>query len=132
MATFSKKSISNLLTCHEDLQKVFLYVVSHYDCTVTQGVRGKMEQNDFYRRGLSKLKYPQSKHNKTPSLAIDVAPYIAGKGVIYDKNQCYNFAGFVLGVASMMGIKVRWGGDWDQDRDINDQSFLDLVHFELI
>lgn len=131
MPKFGKKSMEKLLTCHEDLQKVFLHVITHYDCTVTQGIRGEEEQNDFYRKGLSKLKYPQSKHNKNPSLAVDVVPYIKGKGISYDHKQCYNFGGFVIGVATMMNIKLRWGGDWDMDTDINDQSFLDLVHFEL-
>jgi peptidoglycan L-alanyl-D-glutamate endopeptidase CwlK len=27
---------------------------------------------------------------------------------------------------------VRYGGDWDGDKDINDQTFNDTVHFELV
>jgi peptidoglycan L-alanyl-D-glutamate endopeptidase CwlK len=30
-----------------------------------------------------------------------------------------------------MGIKIRWGGDWDSDGDINDNRFDDLVHVEI-
>lgn len=41
------------------------------------------------------------------------------------------FAGFVLGTASEMGIGVRWGGDWNSDTQVKDESFRDLVHFEL-
>jgi peptidoglycan L-alanyl-D-glutamate endopeptidase CwlK len=33
-------------------------------------------------------------------------------------------------VASEEGVNVRWGGDWDGDRDIDDQTFDDLPHFE--
>ena len=36
----------------------------------------------------------------------------------------------MLGVAAAEGIKIRWGGDWDRDNDLADQSFNDLVHFE--
>ena len=42
----------------------------------------------------------------------------------------YYFGGFVLGTAQEMGLDIRWGGDWDGDRSISDQSFDDLVHFE--
>lgn len=31
-----------------------------------------------------------------------------------------------------MSHSVRYGGDWDSDKDIDDQNFRDLVHFELI
>ena len=42
----------------------------------------------------------------------------------------YYFGGFVLGTAAQMGIDIRWGGDWDGDRDIHEQNFDDLVHYE--
>ena len=41
-------------------------------------------------------------------------------------------AGLVLGIAAVFGIKIRWGGDWDSDNDLNDQKFMDLAHFEEI
>ena len=31
-----------------------------------------------------------------------------------------------------MNIKLRWGGDWDRDTQVKDNSFDDLLHFELI
>jgi hypothetical protein len=31
-----------------------------------------------------------------------------------------------------MEVKLRWGGDWDSDKDTKDQNFNDLPHFELI
>lgn len=37
-----------------------------------------------------------------------------------------------MGVATMMGVKIRWGGDWDLDTDLKDNTFDDLPHFELI
>jgi peptidoglycan L-alanyl-D-glutamate endopeptidase CwlK len=27
--------------------------------------------------------------------------------------------------------RIRWGGDWDMDNDLSDNTFNDLVHFEL-
>ena len=132
MAKFSSSSRQRLETCDDKLQLLAEEVVKVFDCTVVFGHRTKEQQNKAYNEGKSKLKYPKSKHNKYPSIAIDLAPYIAGKGISWDSSQCYFFAGIVMGIASRLGINLRWGGDWDMDNDVNDQNFNDLVHFELI
>lgn len=135
MPVFSTTSKENLNQCHMDLQVLFLEVINHFDCKVIKGHRGENEQNDAYSSGHSKLKFPKSKHNKTPSLAADVMPYPINWN---DRERMVYFAGFVLGLAKslkeMRIIKhdVRWGGDWDQDTEVKDNSFDDLVHFELI
>ena len=131
MPKFSQTSKSRLADCHPTLQRLFNTVVETFDCTIVCGHRSEYEQNKAFFEGNSKLKYPKSKHNIKPSLAVDAAPYISGKGISWDANQCRYFAGYVMGVASRIGIKLRWGGDWDSDNDVNDQSFNDLVHFEL-
>ena len=64
-----------------------------------------------------------------PSLAIDAAPSPIDWN---DRERFFYFAGVVKGVAEEMGIKIRWGGDWDGDNDFDDQTFDDLVHFELV
>ena len=50
----------------------------------------------------------------------------------YIKARCkfYYYGGYVLATGDAMGIPLTWGGDWDGDRDIHDQTFDDLVHFE--
>ena len=129
MYKFGTRSTKNLSEAHPDLQALFNEVIKHYDCTVIEGYRGEDEQNKACHAGASKLKFPQSKHNKTPSLAVDVCPYpIDWK----DKDRFYHFVGFVKGVASQMGINIRCGADWDGDNDFKDQSFHDLPHFELV
>ena len=37
-----------------------------------------------------------------------------------------------MGRAVELGIRLRWGGDWDGDNELRDQTFNDLVHFEVI
>lgn len=49
-----------------------------------------------------------------------------------DLGRWYYFGGYVCGVADELGIAVRWGGDWDGDREIRDQSFNDLPHVERV
>ena len=131
MPKFGEASKENLATCHEDLQRLFNEVIKHWDCSVTEGYRNEKRQNKAYRGGKSKVKYPNGKHNRVPSDAVDVVPYIPGKGIVWEERECLSFGGFVVGVSTQLGIRIRWGGDWDGDRDVNDQSFNDLVHFEI-
>lgn len=129
MPSFGKSSQDKLATCDPRLQKVFNEVIKHFDCTVIEGHRGEEAQNKAFAEGKSKLKYPQGKHNKIPSLAADVLPYPIDWN---DTNRMRYFAGFVVGIAATMGIKLRWGGDWNQNTELKDNSFNDLPHFELV
>ena len=132
MPRFSRKSNLKLGTCHPKLQRLFREVIKTYDCTVVWGHRGKEDQNKVYDDGNSQKKWPDSKHNVVPSLAIDVAPYVAGKGVVWEARQCYFFAGWVMKTAKELGIEITTGADWDNDLDVNDQKFRDVCHFEII
>lgn len=104
-------------------------VVYSFDCTVLEGYRSPKRQHQLFMEGKSKVDAGESKHNASPSLAVDVAPCPIDWN---DKERFYLFAGYVLGRADALGIKIRWGGDWDQDTLVDDQTFNDLVHFELI
>ena len=126
---FGFKSQKNLASAHSDLQALFNEVINHYDCAVIEGFRGQDRQDHLVQAGLSKLNYPHSKHNALPSLAVDVIPWPVDWN---DKSRFYYFGGLVKGIASQMGIKIRWGGDWDGDNSFKDQSFHDLPHFELV
>src|SRR6185503_4741406 len=72
---FSKRSLKNLAQCHPDLQKIAHEAIKEFDFVVICGHRGEKEQNEAYDNGYSKLRYPKSKHNKTPALAFDACPY---------------------------------------------------------
>lgn len=129
MPYFGRTSKQRLLECDHRLQRLFNEIIKHYDCTVLCGHRDRKEQDRLFSQGLSKLEFPHSKHNVFPSLAVDVAPYPINWN---DREEFYHFGGFVMGVAASMGIKLRWGGDWDMDTDFHDQTFMDLPHFELV
>jgi hypothetical protein len=128
--TFSDKSAEKLATCHPDLQRLFNEVIKSVDCTVLEGHRGKERQEEAYKNGYSKTPWPESKHNSIPSRACDVVKYpVDFKSA--DARDYYFLAGYVLSTAERLGIKIRWGGDWDSDRNLKNQKFYDLPHFEL-
>ena len=128
MPRFGKKSQERLHTCHSDLIRLFGIVVVHFDCTILEGHRGKENQNRYYKEGKSKIQWPDGKHNNYPSEAVDVIAY----PIEWDNiERNYYFAGFVMGLAKSMGISLRCGADWDMDTFVKDQTFHDIVHFEL-
>jgi hypothetical protein len=131
MPNFSRGSNIKLGTCHPKLQRLFREVIKEVDCTVVWGFRGEEIQNGLFEEGFSEKEWPDSKHNQLPALAIDVAPYIKGKGVVWEPRQCYYFAGYVMAVAERLGIKIICGADWDKDFDVNDQSLRDICHFQI-
>jgi peptidoglycan L-alanyl-D-glutamate endopeptidase CwlK len=128
MAKFGKSSIERLSTCHKDLQKVFNEVIKYVDCSVLEGHRNEERQNKLFEEGKTKVKYPKGRHNSSPSRAVDVTPYPVDWD---DRERQTLFAGFVLGIARSMDIKLRWGGDWDMDFEVIDNRFDDFPHFEI-
>ena len=128
MPRFGRKSRERLKTCDNKLQKIFNEVIKHVDCSILEGHRDKDRQNKLYEEEKTKVKYPDGRHNRQPSSAVDVTPYPVDWE---DRERQTLFAGFVIGVASQMNINLRWGGDWDQDFQVVDNRFDDFPHFEL-
>jgi hypothetical protein len=128
MPKFNDRSLQRLQECDKDLQIIFEEVIKNYDCTILCGHRGKEDQDEAVRTGKSKLSFPNSKHNSTPSRAIDVVPYPIDWN---DKARFYHFAGYVCSLANSLGIKIRWGGDWNGDLNFKNDSFVDMPHFQL-
>jgi peptidoglycan LD-endopeptidase CwlK len=135
MPQFSPLSLSRLSTCHPDLQNLFLEVIKYFDCTILVGHRGEEDQNKAFAEKKTKLKFPHSKHNSMPSMAVDVAPFPIPKWS--SLNDFVYFGGYVHAMADKlfdekkMSRKLRYGGDWNRSDRVSDDSFQDLVHFEL-
>ena len=129
MAKFGKSSKKRLATCDERLQQVFNEVIKHVDCSVLEGHRSEERQDKLFEEGKTKVKYPKGRHNTSPSRAVDVTPYPVDWD---DRERQTLFAGFVIGIARSMDIRLRWGGDWDMDFQVMDNRFDDFPHFELI
>ncbi len=74
------------------------------DITVLCGYRGEKEQNDAFARGTSKLKWPHSKHNQLPSLAVDIAPYPLNWKDVAAFEALRTYA---MKVAEKIGVRLR-------------------------
>ena len=121
MPAFSQKSADKLSTCDKRLQDLFNAVIKYRDCTILEGHRNQSLQDKAYADGNSKVKWPNSRHNTSPSKAVDVMPYPIDWD---DMERLHAFANFVEGVAVGMDISVTWGGRWS--------GFFDGPHWEVM
>ena len=120
MPDFSKKSYNNLVTCHSNIQAVMKKAIEIIDFSVLCGYRDEVEQNRLEEAGKSQVRYPNSKHNIYPSMAIDIAPYpIDWKDITRFKN----LANLIKQIALMEGVAIEWGGDW--------KNFKDYPHYQI-
>ena len=128
-------SKERLATCHEDLQQVINRAIriSSVDFGVAEGHRSIERQQELFNAGKSKINGidTKGKHNYVPSQAVDIYGWVNGH-INYDTNVLCYLAGVILTCGELIGVKLRWGGNWDMDGVIiTDQSFDDLVHFEI-
>jgi len=129
MPIYSDKSKQKLATCDKRLQLIFNKAIKHFDNTILFGHRDYTDQMTAFREGNSQLTWPNSKHNKFPSLGVDAAPY----PIDWDDIERFRyFNGFIMGIATGLGIQLRCGCDWDMDTEVKDNKFNDLCHYELI
>jgi peptidoglycan LD-endopeptidase CwlK len=103
------------------------------DAAVVYGVRDQASQMLAYAENRSKLQWPNSLHNVCPPLreyaeAVDLAPWPVDWTKI---KNFYVLAGAMFQEAKRQGVSIRWGGDFNRDRNFYNDSFLDLAHFEL-
>jgi peptidoglycan L-alanyl-D-glutamate endopeptidase CwlK len=123
----SERTKKNLIDVHPDLVLVFTDVAGILAIEVIEGKRSKIRQAELVAKGLSKRL--DGKHTTEPyAEAVDVVPMPLDWK---DMKRFYYLAGIVKAVALARKVKIRWGGDWDGDHDFKDQTFNDLVHFEL-
>jgi hypothetical protein len=131
MPHFGKKSRERLLQCDLELQEILQEAIKHFDFTITRGHRSEKEQNALFNATpkVTKVKWPNSKHNSYPSQAVDIAPYPVDYN---DRERFYYLAGMVMGIAKMKDVPLRWGGNWKSDNNFKSNGFDDLPHFELL
>jgi len=131
MPKFSNKSKARLDSCHNSLQVLMNEVIRHVDITVLEGHRSADRQAELFRQGKTKLDGSpgkMSKHNHSPSRAVDVAPYPISWS---DRERFIACAYYIKATADQLGIRVRLGADWNGDMRFT-ESFFDAPHVELV
>jgi len=141
MYKFGKKSKERLLSCHEDLQLIMntAIEVSNIDFAIVEGYRTLEKQMKYFIEGKSKIDgiTKKGKHNYNPSLACDICAYVNRKAN-WDKEHLSYLAGLIHGVSETLHKenkiihRVRWGGNFNMNGELLEQSFDDRPHYELV
>jgi peptidoglycan L-alanyl-D-glutamate endopeptidase CwlK len=153
MAKYGHDSLLKLGQAHPDLITVFTEVIYYFDNTILYSTRTPEEQFELFKQGraliggawgiVDKKKVVtykdgttnKSNHNYTPSRAVDVAPYPIEWT---DERRMTYFAGWVKAMAAKLKQEgkithdIIWGGDWNNNTQVKDETFMDLVHFEIV
>lgn len=126
------RSLAIRAQLHPMLQAIVDFILNEVsDISLTTGHRGEAAQNEAFRTGHSKVKWPHGKHNTYPSIAVDLQPYPYPRSEIKLRQQLAYIAGRAIEYGRQRGVQVRWGGDWNQDGSNVDNAFDDLFHLEL-
>lgn len=156
---FGQRSKANLRTCHIDLQKIMALAINrtNIDFGISQGERPFDLQLQYFLQGkttldprvsssLKRAKHVTGENTPRPTgqaEAVDIYIYhpdlATRRKLAYDIPSLAYVAGVVQSCAAELydidevEHLIRWGGNWDSDGVIlQDQSFDDLPHFELV
>ena len=113
-------SKEKLLECDPRLIDIITEADKVMPIIVICGHRRQKEQDEAYAKGNSKVKWPMSKHNSQPSMAVDVAPYPLRWTLT---KKFIELSGIIKGIAHQKGIELTWGGDF--------KHFPDMPHYEV-
>jgi len=129
---FSRRSTERLKSCDPDLILLMNEALSDPACpsdmTILEGHRGEARQNQMVAEGKSQLRWPKSRHNAFPSMAVDVAPYVAG-AVSWSWPHYFPLADHIKATWARLKAEgkvvgeLEWGGDW--------RSFKDGPHWQI-
>lgn len=146
MFSFGSSSLERLQECHEDLQKIARLAISKSDIDfgISEGYRSVERQKQLYTEGKSKIDgiNKLGKHNYNPSMAIDIYIYHPNieirRKLAYDKIHLSYIAGIFRACSEELKSKgeishsIRWGGNFNMNNELAEESFLDMPHFELV
>ena len=136
MPSFSKKSMTALNSCSQDIQTILLEAIKYIDFSIIEGQRTAERQAELYAKGRTEPGeivsncdgiINKSKHQASPkSKAADVVPYPT---LWENENLFFALNGVIETVQKQLlndgRIKhpLKWGGNW--------LNLKDLPHYEI-
>ena len=136
------RSRARLVGVHPNLVKVVerALAVSAIDFTVIEGLRTHERQVELYAQGRTKpgpkvTWTMQSKHLKQADgfgHDVDVGPLLPGGGIDWQNTKGFDAISIAMfAAAEELGVRLRWGADWDRDGVTRERGETDSPHFEI-
>lgn len=134
-----QRSLDRLAGVHPDLVRVVKRAIeiTKVDFKVIEGVRTPERQRELYAQGRTKpgpvvtwtLKSNHFKQADGYGHAVDLLP------APYDWKDTKKFDAVAMAMfdaAKELGVRIRWGANWDQDGNPREKGESDSPHFELV
>lgn len=139
MANFylGQRSLGRLHRLHPKMAACVTLAISlsDVDFSVSETVRTLARQKELYYGTPKKTWTLNSKHMLQGdgfSHAVDLVPLVNNK---IDWDKCPVVKDAMFKAADLLGIRIRWGGDWNQNgssKDEHQRGSYDGPHFELL
>lgn len=116
-----ERCASKLLQAHPIMSDWFKFVKTKFSSAhISWSFRDEKNQNEAFEKGLSKLKWPDSMHNKMGSRALDLFE-LGEDGKAYFHSDWYQK---INEETLNAALPIRWGGTF--------KTFKDMDHFEMV
>ena len=137
--SLSQRSLNNLKGVHPDLVAVVhrAIEITEQDFIVIEGVRTQERQDELWAQGRTKPG-PIVTWTKDASShgigkdgyghAVDICPFPVDWNDISKFDAIYVA---MMAAAQELGVRLRYGGDWDMDGKLRERGETDSPHFEL-
>lgn len=137
--SLSQRSLKNLEGVHPSLVAVVKRAIeiTEQDFVVIEGVRTQARQDELWAQGRTKPG-PIVTWTKDASShgigkdgyghAVDICPYPVDWNDISKFDAIYVA---MMAAAQELGVRLRYGGDWDMDGKLREKGEMDSPHFEL-
>ncbi|GEK13222.1 M15 family metallopeptidase [Aliivibrio fischeri] len=137
MYYLGKKSLSQLHKLHPKMIACISLAItlSEVDFTISETVRTPTRQRELYYGTPKKTWTLSSKHLIQKDGYCHAADLIPLKGTQADWDKCSLVKDAMFKAAEIIGIKIRWGGDWNQNgssKDEHQRGSYDGPHFEYL
>lgn len=135
---FGTRSMMRLVGVDDSLVRVAKLAISKspFDFTVVEGKRTLQRQTELYAQGRTKPGKVVTWTMKSKHLdgkAIDLAPCDANGRIDWtDIDKFKKIASLMFWAAEELNVKIRWGGDWNQNGRPHEKGETDSPHFELV
>lgn len=120
-----------------NLAKVVMHAASllPFDLQLIEGLRTVERQREYYAQGRTKPGKVVTWTMASPHItgrAVDVAALQPDGSIDWDRPSDFDqVAEAMFEAAKVVGVRIRWGADWDQDGKPRERGETDSPHFEL-
>lgn len=135
---FGSRSTSKLSQIDEDLAQVCKLAISRspIDFTVIEGRRTIERQKELYAQGRTapgKIVTWTMKSKHIDGKAVDLAPCDEKGNILWNDRVGFKvISDLMFEAAKELGVKIRWGADWNQNGRPFEKGEFDSPHFELV